>query len=307
MGLSARGLATAAFAAIALLAPPAPAVATPRGVNGVIVCDNLSDSPAIEDRYLYTVDPAQGRMQNITLDRFLWSGPAGASWSPNGRQLAFAGPPVPELTPDLVSDIFVNDLGHPRSRNLTRTPFAESDPAWSPDGRYIAYTAPGPGGDSAIWRMRPDGSSRQLLVAGGSGAAWSPDGRRLAFSLNGAIYTSDGDGGARRRVIANGTPNAWPSWSPDGRRIAWSRGLAGDGKAEIWVASATGGSRRRLTRNDADDLEPSWSPDGRFIAVARAGGPADLLYVIATGSRRERHLGVACSGPDWQRRPGARR
>jgi Tol biopolymer transport system component len=290
-----------ACAALAVLVPGASA--TPPGRNGLIVCHQLTDSPAIEDSFLYTVDPTSGEERQIALDRFLWSGPAGPSWAPDGAHIAFAGPADPDPASGAESDIFVNDLVAPGSRNLTGTPEAEASPAWSPDGRYIAYERHDPAGP-AIWRMRTTGKSQRRLIAGALDPAWSPDGRRLAFSLQGDIFTSSAHGHHLRRVTADADTDRYPTWSPDGTRLAWTSDLgAAEGTGEIWIARTDGADAVRLTNNTNDDLEPVWSPDQRFIAVARGGGPGDLLYVVDVSSGSERHLGHACSGPDWQRVP----
>src|SRR6185503_4100281 len=75
-----------------------------------------------------------------------------ATWSPNGKQIAFhasasgSGQPIkPDpgaATSD--NDIFVLDVGtaNARPRNITNNPAAiDDDPDWSPDGRTILFTS----------------------------------------------------------------------------------------------------------------------------------------------------------------------
>jgi Tol biopolymer transport system component len=57
-------------------------------------------------------------------------------------------------------------------------------PVWSPDGRWLAYSTY----DGKIWRVHPDGRSRQLIaeIAGEEprNLLWAPDGRHLAYTAS---------------------------------------------------------------------------------------------------------------------------
>jgi hypothetical protein len=55
------------------------------------------------------------------------------TWSPDGRQVAFAG-----MSGGLL-DLFVYDLTTGRRRRLTHDAYADLQPAWSPDGRTLAF------------------------------------------------------------------------------------------------------------------------------------------------------------------------
>jgi Tol biopolymer transport system component len=106
-----------------------------------------------------------------------------------------------------------------------------SRPAWSARG-WISYIS-----DGALYRVRPDGSSRRRLVARGcTAAAWSPDGSRLVFSTvpktrrprryatdRGGVFIARADGTGLERLPP--MPDDWQwatelAWSPDGRRLA---------------------------------------------------------------------------------------
>ena len=52
-------------------------------------------------------------------------------------------------------------------------------------------------------------------------AAASPDGKTLAIDLLGALWTVGIDGGAARRILADGYDARMPAWSPDSRRLAF--------------------------------------------------------------------------------------
>ncbi|HKZ85754.1 MAG TPA: hypothetical protein VJ793_19120 [Anaerolineae bacterium] len=125
------------------------------------------------------------------------------SWSPDGRQIAFA----------LSGDTFrVNaDGADPAGRgvpsaalqgsasssaiNLTNSPAEDAAPAWSPDGKRIAFaSARSSGGQPRIYAVALDGSIPEPLVEEpGTNPAWSPDGRRITY-VTGA--------GTRREIVA---------------------------------------------------------------------------------------------------------
>jgi Tol biopolymer transport system component len=56
------------------------------------------------------------------------------TWSPDGRQLAFAA------MRGGATDLYVFDIDAGSLRRLTRDAFADLQPAWSPDGRTLAFT-----------------------------------------------------------------------------------------------------------------------------------------------------------------------
>jgi len=70
----------------------------------------------------------------------------------------------------------------------------------------------------AIYTMRPDGSHRRRVVAGG-GPDWSPHGRWIVFNRpRGGIAMVRRDG-RRLRVLTKEEGSSGPVFSPDGRYI----------------------------------------------------------------------------------------
>ena len=110
---------------------------------------------------------------------------AEASWSPDGRQLAFSRAsedtsfectPLPDcIQPVRADELYVMDTDGGGVRQLTSTPNVEElDPSWSPDGRRIAYYRRPAREDDAgeIWVMNADGTG-QRRVALGANPEWS--------------------------------------------------------------------------------------------------------------------------------------
>ena len=114
---------------------------------------------------LYVMTTDGGRLRKLGKSAL-----AGCTWSPNGKQIAYATKSLEnEIRNILVIDIDGNNL-----RQLTRLGAREwaSSPAWSPDGQWIAYAfqrigqRPAPGealpvgeifGDSAIYLVKATG------------------------------------------------------------------------------------------------------------------------------------------------------
>src|SRR5215467_5482475 len=107
---------------------------------------------------------------------------AGASFSPDGNQIAFFWDGKNEHF-----DVYVKMIGADTSRQLTSDPAGSSFPAWSPDGATIAFSRPRSGGGSAIILIPASGGpERKLTDTNASWVAttlsWSQDAKYLALA-----------------------------------------------------------------------------------------------------------------------------
>jgi Tol biopolymer transport system component len=106
-----------------------------------------------------------------------------ATWSSDGRRLAYAG-----LADTGRSAIFVIGADGRGRRQVTQPDVADQQPVWSPDGKWIAFESLNPD-----WRrhqvdsleiVRPDGTGRRRVLRGNgviSPMAWSPRSDRILF------------------------------------------------------------------------------------------------------------------------------
>ena len=201
----------------------------------------------------------------------------GATWSPDGKTIAFYGNQfVPDGRGGLVAipppHVFLVDVESGVQTPLTAGRF----PSWSPDGQRITFDSSG--NTSKLFVINNDGSGVEQIAnqppARNIRPDWSPNGRQIAFASgpNGSekIYVIDADGSDLRLLTSGNAPD----WSPNGRQILFQS--TRDGNSEIYVMDADGSNQTRLTFYPGPDLDADWSPNGRSIAFERErDGPSD--------------------------------
>lgn len=159
-------------------------------------------------------------------------GSSAASFSPDGRYLAFAAQTGGR------DALYIYDLERKRMhRKLEYELSAIMKPSWSPDGRYIAFSGLD-GGLSDLFITDLDGNLRRLTNDRYADLfpAWSPDGRAIAFStdrgegtdfdrltydnLRVALYHLE-DGRIEILPHQEVGSNINPAWAPDSRSLVW--------------------------------------------------------------------------------------
>ena len=222
--MGARAAAAALALAVTLVLPGGAEAGFP-GRDGLIA---FTRTVGGERGQIHVVRPDGSGLRQLTRRR---NGAGGASWSPDGRRIAFGARAHGEL------HIFVKRLGG-RTRRITPRGANFSTMAWSPDGRRIAAA-------SGHWVQGRRYFDETLVVM-------RTDGRRPRTVYNGGQLGADA-----------------PAWSPDGRTIAFMHTDVGalGASPSIYVVPAAGGEARRITEDSAQD-HPDWSPDGSLIAYS---------------------------------------
>src|SRR5204863_2252548 len=133
------------------------------------------------------------------------------SWSPDGKQIAFARVPVPETGRFDSVAVRVVDVASGAIRSLTGAERFQNNAEWSPDGKSILYVQPRDGRGDLGW-------VNEIYVSPASGG----EGRSLTRALDRQVYGAD--------------------WMPDHRSIL----VAANDKTTVglWVQPLSGMARK---------------------------------------------------------------
>jgi Tol biopolymer transport system component len=217
----------------------------------------------------------------------------GATWSPDGKWLAFHShrartPYAMYDSPEHSDDIWIRRANQPSGEEIRLTDFGweVSTPDWAPDSRHLLFESWEKGGNPAIakpWIVTIDpatgraaGLERVPLPAGVQGTkfeAWSPKGNEVVLvqRIDGghqALWISGIDGtNARRTIDYPSYTYGGVTWTPDGGEI-WYAAIA-EGRMEIFAIPAGGGTARQITRDAANMMHPAISRDGNWLVATR--------------------------------------
>ena len=203
------------------------------------------------------------------------SPPSRLSWSPDGRQIAFARVPAAVSGHFDSVSVQVLDVESGAIRPLTGAARFENNPAWSPDGAAIAYAYPREGRGERGW-------SSEIHLAPAAGGP----GRSLTRALDRVVYGAD--------------------WMPDGRSVLVA---ANDRTAVgLWIQPVDGPARRLdlgdLVINGAFGYEVTVSAQGTIVFAATTPGRPAELYAIDSPEARPRRLtdlNAWADSVDWGR------
>ena len=202
-----------------------------------------------------------------------------ATWSPDGRRIAFA------WDKDGNFDLFTQSVDSGEPTRITSTTANDTHPAWSPDGRRLVFRSEEDGG--GLFTVDANGGPVRRITREGLRPAWMPDGRDIVFSDTEfqALYLVRADGGEAPREILEGQlpGGAWSSVAvhPDGRI-----GVLGIHRATRFGFYVADRANRRLEAVDTRVALPigwqtafprvHWNPTGTalFVEAVAAGVPA---------------------------------
>jgi Tol biopolymer transport system component len=225
-----------------------------------------------------------------------------ASWSPDGREIAFTRAHVGAHSPvDDVADIWIVAADGSGMRPVAQGDTYKWLPHWSPDGTFIVYTDEPAGGPWATSVARPEG------LGGFLGPGFVPR-QRMPAREPAHIWRVRADGTGQPEQITNADANdRAATYSPDGAMLAFDStrdSTRDDVITRVYVMNADGSNIRRLT-DGADDWGATWSPDGNSIAYKSAFGPPgspEQIMVMAADGRARRQVTSGPgghTGPSW--------
>jgi Tol biopolymer transport system component len=274
--------------------------ATGDGVAGACVAFSETGNPACKAHIAFQ----EGETYPFRADREVWvtdidgSNPVNvskaptaddccASWSPDGRRVAFLS------NRSGVYDIYAVNADGTNLINLTPASTDDSSAAvWSPDGAHIAFVRAG-----RVWTMNADGTSAAPLsdLPSYPPVAWSPDGKRLVFdvllpaNIPGSIgpivvYVAAIDTGAAPvKLSPFMTSERDVAWAP-ASKVVWAN------MNDVYIAKADGTSLLNVTSDAAHwNTSPRLSPDEQTIVFGSdISGNAEIWSVPASGGTKTR-------------------
>jgi hypothetical protein len=215
------------------------------------------------------------------------------AWSPDGREVAFAGYAARH------PQIYVIDVEGKRVRRVTHDSAHDYAALWRPDGQLFFVGQE----DFKNFVGTLDARGRTVKVPLAGDVDWSPDSRRIVYTRmetptsQGEIWVANTDGSEARMIAAGAAPVAWPDWSPDGQRIAYT-GLSTTGKSTLHVVGADGSGDTEITHGPQERF-PDWSPDGKRIVYAEGDAQYRRLAIVNSDGTNTHDLTCCGTEPVW--------
>ena len=180
------------------------------------------------------------------------------TFSPDGSKIAFVSVRNGHL------GIWVMNVNGSNPTELNDG-FGGTEPAFSPDGTKIVFCGTGgSGGDSEIWIMNADGTTRhnltQAVNSDDLSPSFSPDGTKIVYfsdphgpgSTTAEICVMNLDGSNNVPVTSSNGMDFDPTYSVDGTRIVFTS--LRNGSAEIYAMNLDGTNPINLTNKPGSDL-----------------------------------------------------
>jgi TolB protein len=205
-----------------------------------------------------------------------------ASWSPDGRWLAFPGPDCNGST-DVLK---VPATGGTPISMLPNVPCAGQ-----------------PGSVEQIGQTQTVGGTLAQRMKRENGVAWSPDGKVIAFRGGDCAGTFDDcltvatiATGGEKTVDAYGGGGidfsgfgVVPAWRPDGTRLSWTAYTEGESartSKPVHVSESTATGTGRRTVGSVEDRELAYVDNGRALVTStHSGGSWVTMVDLASGAR----------------------
>jgi Tol biopolymer transport system component/DNA-binding winged helix-turn-helix (wHTH) protein len=189
--------------------------------------------------------PVQRSLTRLTFDDGLQTG---ATWSPDGRFIAFSSNRGGKM------DIWMQQISGGNPVQITKGLSQSWQPDWSPDGKLITYRSEeGEGGLYIVPALGGAGLQRKVAPFGYF-PRWSPDSTRILFQASqlpsyNRSYVVTLDGSPPVEVLTESLAQHFlisASWHPDGKRISsWLEPTgvsAGPPIPNFWTGAPDGGT-----------------------------------------------------------------
>ncbi len=238
--------------------------------------------PALSQQAI--TDPAQlksksvDNMQNFTVDKlYMARDIGGTTWSPDGKQIAFASNISGR------NNIWLVPASGGWPNQLTSSDQREISPAWSPDGNWIAYASDYDGNEEwDIFLVSPKSGDVLNLTTtkeiSEQSPVWSPDSKQIAYTVkpkSGSGFEIDLMDVYSRHVqhITQNTPkgrsNFAPVFSHDGKFVIYTQSDPGGKDSSVFVIDLANETTTNLTPHQGEQTfrASDISPDGKTILI----------------------------------------
>ena len=220
----------------------------------------------------------------------------GATWSPDGKQVAF----ITNISARNNIWIVPSEGGWPSQ--LTISDQRQIAPVWSPDGKWIAFNSDHDGDEQwDLLLVSPQTGEVQNLTntpdTAVEGQTWSPDSRYIAYmskprtSSNFEINIIDVLT-KRYRALTKSTRkelrNVRPIWSHDGKWIVYTQQHASGKNSNIFIADVVSGSATLLTPYSDEHTyrATAFSPDGKYLLITSNANGYDNVGLLEIASKK---------------------
>jgi len=206
------------------------------------------------------------------------------AFSPDGKQLAFGGPPTFGAATGGQPELWLRSLDSATARPLAGTEGATL-PFWSPDSHYLGFFANG-----KLNRIDASGGP-PLAIADApdsGGGTWSRNGTILFVPRRGPVYRVPASGGTAQEVTKlnasrQEVTHLWPQFVPDGKHFLFYALSKSAENSGTYAASLEGSEPKLVLRGGSDAV---YAPPGYLLFVRHGtlmAQPFDATKLRLTG------------------------
>jgi Tol biopolymer transport system component len=229
-------------------------------------------SPALSHDRKFIMYSVNGGLNVVTISSRSFkkhsggSGDTDVAWSPNDKQVAFAGHRDGDAAPKTDLELRLDGAFSGASQALTTNGDQDIEPCFFPDGKSIVWIQ-GSGVGADIWRINL--ASKETT-----------------------------------RLTEDEFEDHEPVVSPDSKYIAFVSNRGGDG-FQLYLMDLTTEAHEifKLETGKTNVRHPSWSPKGRFLVFSAGDkGNEDLFYYYLNTQTPSTFVsgGNADSNPSWE-------
>lgn len=217
------------------------------------------------------------------------------TWSPDGKQLAYA-----VQRPKGLPVIYIHGVDGGQQQLVTPFRGQNLGPSFSPDGSNLLFSGSHENEDPAIYQLHiASGNLKRLTTMKGAENSpnYAPDGRSFVFTADGGtrtqqLYRYDFNSRQIQKISAGAA--ATPRHSPDGTKLAYVAG------GTLTVVHLNSGGRQAIAPSPAHE-SASFSPNSTRIAYASNLGNqgAITIYNLTTGQSFTKTAQGRIREPAW--------